>query len=146
MKEYVFDTSALLTYIENEEGVETVENMLIKALNGEDKIFISTVTMIEIFYISMQEQGRAIAVERMNLIETLPLMQESLTPNLTKTIGEMKAVKSMSFADCCIAGLAKSKKAVLVHKDPEFEQIEDETSQLKLPYKRKVKKGQRGSA
>lgn len=93
-----------------------------KALNEENKIFISTVTMIEVFYISMQEQGRDIAEERLTLIETLPLIQESLTPNITEIIGEMKAVKSMSFADCCIAGLSKSKKAILVHKDPEFEQ------------------------
>jgi len=120
MKEYVFDTSALLTYIENEEGIETVESLLMKALNEENKIFISTVTMIEVFYISMQEQGRTVAEERLSLIETLPLTQESLMPNITKTIGEMKAVKSMSFADCCIAGLSKSKKAILVHKDPDF--------------------------
>ena len=120
MKEYVFDTSALLTYIENEEGIETVESLLMKALNEENKIFISTVTMIEVFYISMQEQGRTVAEERLSLIEMLPLIQESLMPNITKTIGEMKAVKSMSFADCCIAGLSKSKKAILVHKDPEF--------------------------
>jgi len=140
MKEYVFDTSALLTYIENEEGIETVENLLMKALNEENKIFLSTVTMIEVFYVSMQEQGRTVAEERLSLIETLPLIQESLTANITKTIGEMKAVKSMSFADCCIAGLSKSKKAILVHKDPEFEQVEDEIRQLKLPYKKKVKK------
>ena len=140
MKEYVFDTSALLTYIENEEGIETVESLLMKALNEENKIFISTVTMIEVFYISMQEQGRTVAEERLSLIETLPLIQESLMPNITKTIGEMKAVKSMSFADCCIAGLSKSKKAILVHKDPEFEQVEDEIRQLKFPYKKKVKK------
>ena len=140
MKEYVFDTSALLTYIENEEGIEIVENLLMKALNEENKIFLSTVTMIEVFYVSMQEQGRTVAEERLSLIETLPLIQESLTANITKTIGEMKAVKSMSFADCCIAGLSKSKKAILVHKDPEFEQVEDEIRQLKLPYKKKVKK------
>jgi len=75
------------------------------------------------------------------LIETLPLTQESLTPNLCKTIGEIKATKAMSFADCCIAGLSKSKKAILVHKDPEFEQIENEIKQLKLPYKKKSKNG-----
>ena len=140
MKKYVFDTSALLTYIENEEGIETVESLLMESLNEENKIFVSTVTIIEVFYISMQEQGRTVAEERLRLIETLPLIQESLTPNITKTIGEIKSVKSMSFADCCIAGLSKSKKAILVHKDPEFEQIEDEIKQLKLPYKKKVKK------
>lgn len=43
----------------------------------------------------------------------------------------MKAFKAMSFADCCIAGLSKSKKAILVHKDPAFEQVEDEIWQLK---------------
>jgi predicted nucleic acid-binding protein len=139
MKKYVFDTSALLTYIENEEGIETVESLLMKALNEENKIFISTVTMVEVFYISMQEQGRTVAEERLSLIETLPLIQESLMPNITKIIGEMKAVRSMSFADCCIAGLSKSKKAILVHKDPEFEQIADEICQLKLPYKKKMK-------
>ncbi len=96
MSEYVFDTSALLTYIENEEGAETVENLLIKAINKEERIFISTVAIIELFYISMQEQGRTIAEERLSLIENLPLIQESLTPTLSKIIGEIKAVKSMS--------------------------------------------------
>ncbi len=41
----------------------------------------------------------------------------------------------MSLADSCIAGLAKFKSAILVHKDPEFEQVEDIIDQLKLPYK-----------
>ncbi len=43
----------------------------------------------------------------------------------------------MSFADSCIAGLAKFMDATLVHKDPEFEQIEDEVKQFKLKYKKK---------
>lgn len=55
-----------------------------KVLNEENKIFISTVTMVEVFYISMQEQGRTVAEERLSLIETLPLIQESLLQNITK--------------------------------------------------------------
>ena|SRR3989337_2221798 len=140
MSEYVFDTSALLTFIENEEGADLVENLLMKSVDNRDKIFISTVTAIEIYYVSVQEQGKSVAEERLGLIENLPLIQESLIPSLTKIIGEIKAAKSMSFADCCIAGLAKHKSAILVHKDPEFEQIEDEIKQLKLPYKKKSKK------
>lgn len=136
MNDYIFDTSALLAFIENEEGVEVVESLVIKSINKESRIFISTVTLIEIYYISHREQGKIIAEERLSLIETLPFRQESLTPNLCKVIGEIKSTKSMSFADCCIAGLSKSKKAILVHKDPEFEQIEDEIKQLKLPYKK----------
>ncbi|KPA18960.1 PilT domain protein [Candidatus Magnetomorum sp. HK-1] len=140
MKKYVFDTSALLTYIENEDGVDTVEKLIFKALNNEeDTIFISTVSIIEVYYISIQEQGQTIAEERINLIETLPLTQVSLSPTIARLVGEIKAANSMSFADCCIAGLSKRKNAILVHKDPEFEQILDEIKQLKLPYKNKKK-------
>nr|VFJ65135.1 MAG: hypothetical protein BECKDK2373B_GA0170837_11461 [Candidatus Kentron sp. DK] len=54
------------------------------------------------------------------------MIQEPLTPDLCRTIGEIKATKPMSFADCCIAGLAKEKNAILVHKDislPKFSEI-----------------------
>ena len=54
---------------------------------------------------------------------------------MAKIIGEIKASKSMSFADCCIAGLAQIHKAIIVHKDPEFEQLKDEIKQHRLPYK-----------
>lgn len=140
MKNYVLDTSALLAFIENEEGAEEVEALLMNAIEGENSIFISTVTGIEVFYISMQEQGKVIANKRLKLIENLPLVQQPVKQQLIKIIGEIKAARSMSFADSCIAGLAKSINAILVHKDPEFEQIEDEIKQLKLKYKDKDRK------
>jgi predicted nucleic acid-binding protein len=137
MSDYVLDTSALLAYIENEEGAEKIEILLMNALERTDTLFISTVTSIEVFYISLQEQGDVIAEERLELIENLPLVQEPLKPRLTRIVGEIKADKTMSFADSSIAGLAKFMDATLVHKDPEFEQIEDEVKQFKLKYKKK---------
>lgn len=68
------------------------------------------------------------------------IFQEPVDSQLTKIIGEIKATKTMAFADCCIAGLAKFKQATLVHKDPEYEQMENEMKQLKLPYKQKKKR------
>nr|VFJ89669.1 MAG: Predicted nucleic acid-binding protein, contains PIN domain [Candidatus Kentron sp. H]VFJ96333.1 MAG: Predicted nucleic acid-binding protein, contains PIN domain [Candidatus Kentron sp. H]VFK05203.1 MAG: Predicted nucleic acid-binding protein, contains PIN domain [Candidatus Kentron sp. H] len=136
MNKYVLDTSALLAFIEEEEGVETIDGLLEGASEKRNKIYISTVTAIEVFYISLRKQGKTVAEERLELLESLPLITESLTPDLCRTIGEIKATKPMSFADCCIAGLAKAKNAILVHKDPEFESVEDEIRQLKLPYKK----------
>ena len=49
--------SALLTYIEDEEGASDVENFLIKAEMGEVEIYISFISLTEIFYISIQEKG-----------------------------------------------------------------------------------------
>ncbi len=135
MTAYVFDTSALFAYIENEEGAETVHSLLMRAIDGMDEIFISAITAIEIFYVSLQEQGEIIAEKRLELIRELPLIPVPLDLNLTKLIRGIKAKNRMSLADCCIAGLAMSKSATLVHKDPEFEQVSDGIAQVRLPYK-----------
>ena len=139
MKKYVLDTSALLTFIENEEGVEEVETLFKQALDGRIELFISIISSIEIFYISFREQGERIANERLELIEDLPIVQEALTNKLIKIIGKIKTNKNISFADSCIAGLSKLKEAFLVHKDTEYECIENEVKQHKLPYKKRIK-------
>ena len=140
MTQYVLDTSALLAYIENEEGAADIEALLQKAIADEIVLYISIVSCIEVFYITWQEQGAEVTAERLKSIDDLIVIQEPVDSQLTKTIGEIKAPRTMSFADCCIAGLAKFKQATLVHKDPEYEQIENELEQLKLPYKQKKRK------
>jgi len=137
MTQYVLDTSALLTYIENEEGVTEVEALLEKALDAEAVLYVSIVSCIEVFYITWQEQGEEVAAERLKLVDDLVVIQEPLDSQLIKIIGEIKSTKTMSFADCCIAGLAKFKQAILAHKDREYEQIENEVKQFKLPYKQR---------
>ena len=134
MSRYVIDTSALLAYIENEDGAIEVEQLIIDALENQHTVFLSVVSCIEMFYVSLQEQGMAVATERLQLLKRLPFVCEPLRDDLVETIGQIKASHAMSFADCCIAGLAKQKRAILMHKDPEFEQIEDEIVQHKLPY------------
>lgn len=136
MSNYVLDTSALLAYIENEDGADEIGTLLMNALDGTDEISILTVSCIEVYYISIQEQGDIIARDRLRLIEDLPIVLESLDEKLIRIIGDFKATNAMSFADSCIAGLAKFKNAILVHKDPEFEQIEDDVKQYKLKYKK----------
>lgn len=135
MDRYVLDTSALLTLIENEEGVDYVEYLLIEAAKCEIELFISVISCIEVFYISLQEQSLDIADERIELIKALLLIIEAVDENLIKTAGKIKAENRISFADSCIAALAKEKEAILVHKDPEFEQLKKEIVQKILPYK-----------
>jgi len=139
MSDYVLDTSAVFAFIEDEDGADTIHSLIMKALEGTDILLISSVTIIEIFYISCQEQGGGVAEARLELLNKLPLSFIPLGTDakLTKLVGGIKAHNRMSFADCCIAGLAMSKNATLVHKDPEFDQLSDEILQLPLPYKKK---------
>ncbi len=56
MKKYVLDTSALLAYVENEDGAREVESLLEQAVDDKVELYISEVSGIEVFYISWKEQ------------------------------------------------------------------------------------------
>ena len=58
-----------------------------------------------------------------------------LTPLPGSRSSRLKADHRLSVADAWIAALAKERDATLVHKDPEFEQVEAVIRVLKLPYK-----------
>lgn len=135
MKSIVLDTSALFTLIENEPGVADIEHLIQEALEERCRLYLSIVAEIELFYISVQEQGEDIAKERLDLLNDLPVHIMELAEDLVQTIGRIKSQYSMSFADCCIAGLAESLDAELVHKDPEYEQMSDRITLKPLPYK-----------
>ena len=49
MSVYVLDTSALLAYIENEDGVTEIENVLLETMDNQHTIYVSVVLKYFIF-------------------------------------------------------------------------------------------------
>ena len=135
LERYVLDTSAFLTLIEDEDGADTVEMLLHRAKRGEITIFASFVTFMEVFYITLQERDPQEARARRDLMAQLAVERIESSPELGLIAGELKAAHRISFADAWIAATAKFQHATLVHKDPEFEQVQDEVTLLPLPYK-----------
>ena len=90
---------------------------------------------MEVFYITLQERDMEEAQTRLSLMASLPITRAESTVSLSISAARLKAKHRMSVADAWIAALAQEKGATLVHKDPEFEQIEDALEMLKLPYK-----------
>jgi predicted nucleic acid-binding protein len=132
---YVFDTSAWLTLIEDEAGADVVQSLLERANAGSIEIFVSFMSFMEVFYITLQERDVDEARTRFRLMASLPIVRAESTVSLSLTAGTLKATHRMSVADAWIAALAQERGATLVHKDPEFEQLEDSLEVLKLPYK-----------
>ena len=132
---YVLDTSAWLTLIEDEGGAEIVQSLLEKAGAGSIKIFTSFMSFMEVFYITLQERDIDEAKIRLNLMGFLPITRVESTEPLGLIASKLKAGHRLSVADAWIAALAEEKGSILVHKDPEFEQLEDTLSVQKLPYK-----------
>jgi len=132
---YVLDTSALLAFIEEEQGADIVQDLLERAGAEEITIFVSFMSFMEVCYISLQERDESEAQERLRLMKALPVLRVESTEALGMVASQFKASYRISVSDAWIAALAKDRDAILVHKDPEFEQVEPEIKALKLPYK-----------
>jgi predicted nucleic acid-binding protein len=129
---YLLDTSALLTFIEDEAGAEQVE-----ALLRRHDTQIPWLALLETYTITFQERGEAEADRRYALIQQLPvkLLWNMDEPTLL-TAGRIKAKYRVSFADAIIASFAVQQHAILLHKDPEFEALQDQVFLEALPYQK----------
>jgi predicted nucleic acid-binding protein len=132
---YVLDTSAWLTFIEDEAGADRVQELLERAQAGEIVILVSFMSYMEVHYITLQEHDESEARTRLDLMAALPGLRVDSTVALGLLAGELKARHRLSVADAWIAALARERDAMLVHKDPEFEQIGAMLKMMTLPYK-----------
>jgi predicted nucleic acid-binding protein len=132
---YILDTSALFALIEDEAGADAVQSILEAAISDQVEVLVSFMSFMEVFYITMQERDIQEARIRVSLMQSLPIKRVESTASLSVTAAGLKAKHRISVADAWIAALALDMNAVLVHKDPEFEQIEPQLKVLELPYK-----------
>ena len=128
---YLLDTSAILTFLEDEAGAERIETLL-----RQEVILLSYVALLETYYITLQKQSEDVADKRYALLKQLPttILWEVDEATLL-TAGRFKAHHRLSLADAIIAAFAQRQGAILVHKDPEFEALIEVVEQEMLPYK-----------
>ena len=131
---YLPDTSALLTLIEDEAGADVVHDVLQRARLGNIVVLVSFMSFMEVYYITLQERDTGEARARVEIMASLPVMRVESTDSLGQIAGELKAKQRLSVADAWIAALAKERNAVLIHKDPDFEEVRS-IQTLALPYK-----------
>jgi predicted nucleic acid-binding protein len=134
-KTFVLDTSALLAFVQNEAGADRVEQILMSARERDCATYISFISLAELYYITWQEAGRSTALELVVLVKSLPLSVIESTERLTLFAGSIKANHRLSLANAFIVATASQVGGILVHKDPEIEQVKGIITTEKLPYK-----------
>lgn len=130
-KRYFLDTSALLAFMEKEAGDERV-----KVILTQEEALTSWIALTELFYITCRKAGEQAAELRYTMLKTSGIKiiwqsNEALLINAAK----IKAAYRLSFADALIAACAEQQNAILVHKDPEYEQLSKLLEMEPLPYK-----------
>lgn len=136
---YVLDTSAVFALFDREQGTEEVEALLRAALAGKCELLLCSVSIMEIYYLALKEQGEDKAAQLVALVKSWPVRWVDPDERILLQAGKLKAAHRLSVADALIAAVAKLYPATLVHKDPELAALEGEVSLWTLPMKPKKK-------
>ena len=134
MSRYVLDTSALLTVLNNEPGVETVVNILEAARSGEAQVYLPFMALMELEYLSLRRRSPEETQRVLTLVEAWPVEITDSTKEWRHEAARVKASAPVSTTDAWICSLACLLDAELVHKDPEYDAVSG-LSPLQLPYK-----------
>ena len=98
-------------------------------------IYVSFVSLTEVYYITAREKSEKVAKERMKQLHALQLKIVESYYEMNIAAGEIKSKNKLSFADAFVAALGKEKNATIIHKDPEYEKVAPAIKQWNLPYK-----------
>lgn len=135
MNAFLLDTSALLTLRDNEAGTERVAALLNDAANGTCVCHGCFMSLMEVLYRVWKDEGEAAGRNAYALCQQLPITWIHETPALLERAASIKANHPLSLADSWIAASALEAGAVLVHKDPEFENLPG-LQEERLPYRK----------
>lgn len=120
----VLDTKPLIKLFAEEEGWETVKEILSRIEADELEAGISVVTLTEIYYKYLQEGRPDLAVARTEQLKyALYLKKFAIDEDVAIKAGEFKGRYNVSIADAFIAASACSEGATVISDDPDFKKI-----------------------
>ena len=129
---YILDSYALLAYFQAEPAGAKVRNILKEASAGAAAVFLSVISLGEIYYIVARKRGEEKAGEITELISRLPVGLVDATKERVLAAARVKAQHSVSYADAFVVATAIEFTATIVTGDPEFKEAESRVAVLWL--------------
>ena len=122
---FVFDSYALIGYLENEPFSDQIQHVFTQAKNRAARLYVHAIQIGEVYYITLREQGHSLADLAYSRIKALPIKTiDRIDEELLLTAAGLKAKYPISYADSFAAALAMIKNCPLLTGDPEFKSLE----------------------
>ncbi len=121
---FVFDSFAMLAFLEGEAGMARVKAILKEAEKGHCQVFLSWINLGEVLYIAEREQGQSKARETLAHIQSLPIEMLEVTPLAVLEAAHIKANHRLSYADAFAVTAALGQGATVLTGDLEFKTVE----------------------
>jgi ribonuclease VapC len=114
----------LLAYFQAEPGGKKVRKLLKDASTGGAGVFLSTISLGEIYYIISRKRGEETALGIVEDIFQLPVELLEATTDRVLAAAGIKARYPISYADAFVVSAAEEFSATVVTGDPEFKEAE----------------------
>ena len=125
MKNYVFDSFAMIAFFENEPGAEMVEEALRQLFTKKARGWMSVINWGEVYYCTYREQGTGCAQEVVSRLAEYPIEVVDADQNMTREAAILKGKYKVAYADCFAVALARQKNAEILTGDPEFQKFKE---------------------
>ncbi len=123
MKTYVFDASALFSFLQNKPAAQKVNELLKEAMRDRAEILMSAVNYGEVYGAIQRGHGPDRAAATMNAVRPLPVRLLDATPARAFMAADVKAKYKLYYVDSFAAALAIEYKAALVTSDSDFRRL-----------------------
>ena len=125
MKNYVFDSFAMIAFFEDEPGAEMVEEALRQLVTKKARGWMSVINWGEVYYCTYREQGAGGAQEVVSRLAEYPIEVLDADQNMTQEAAILKGKYKVAYADCFAVALARQKNAEILTGDPEFKKFKE---------------------
>jgi len=123
-----------LTLLMAEPGYETVKGLLDAAEQETTRVLASQWSLVELAHAIAHSHGEEAARDDLRLIREMPVQFVGATDDQCIRAGLLRSRHRLSTVGAVIVVQSMDAGAALVHKDPEFGNIQD-LEQIPLPYK-----------
>jgi predicted nucleic acid-binding protein len=125
---FVLDSYALIGYLENEPFAGRIQKYLKQARKAETSLYLHSIHLGEVYYITLREQGQNAADLAYARIKAFPLtFIDKIDEELLLKAASLKAGYPISYVDSFAAALAKIHNCALLTGDPELKVLEKES-------------------
>ncbi len=119
-KKYLFDSYAVLCYLQDEAGADEVFGLLQQAQAKQIELLMTWINVGEVYYRVWREYGKLEAERVLDVLLTWPMDILAADSELTLKAAAVKAENRLAYADAFAIGAAILNKAELVTGDPEI--------------------------
>jgi uncharacterized protein len=123
MKPILFDSHAVLKWVQKEKGYQKVRSLLTACRDQSLKGYMNQINLGEVYYLVIRRSGLPEARIFLENFQRLPIEMVLPDSELIWEAAEIKARHPISYADCFAAATAIRLQASILTGDPEFKKL-----------------------